>query len=242
MIALLKKFQLVSSDKRRYALNNCKQLQLHMYNKRNLKTRWTAINVEWDSKKREWRWPISPRSIQWYSGEVIWKIWMAGDDWTDGSAVLVTHGLMWNKTRRREWNRFLYVAPRNGHVRPPFLVVSLINPECLAWKPLLFVSARADTANFIANWTLRKHAGHLHANPFISLAFLSLLLSPLRLSATGRPPLTGIVHARFCQRNSMSRWKRNPNRIFCNGSHSSHGTNDSFAWICFLFRCTLLKY
>lgn len=47
----------------------------------------------------------------------------------------------WPDENREKGNRFLCTAPRNGHVRPPFLVVSLINPECLAWKPLLFVSA-----------------------------------------------------------------------------------------------------
>lgn len=42
--------------------------------------------------------------------------------------------------------------------RPPFLVVSLINPEWLAWKPLVFVLERARTVNFVGSGLLRNMA------------------------------------------------------------------------------------
>lgn len=104
-------------------------------------------------------------------------------------------------TKEPKRNRSYAEGRRTELVPRPFSVVSLINPECLAWKPLLFVLDRTDTANFIANWTPWKHAGHLHANPFISLALLSSVIYAtllLRHSAQGS----------FCTPNSSSRWKR----------------------------------
>lgn len=87
------------------------------------------------------RWPISPRIDR--NG---WR-WMVKQfekfEWqvTIGHVRFASSLRAWPDENREKGNRFLCTAPRNGHVRPPFLVVSLINPECLAWKPLLFVSA-----------------------------------------------------------------------------------------------------
>lgn len=52
------------------------------------------------------------------------------------------------------WSR----TPFAGAWRPPFLVVSLINPEWLAWKPLVFVLERARTVNFVGSGLLRNMA------------------------------------------------------------------------------------
>lgn len=52
------------------------------------------------------------------------------------------------------WSR----TPFAGARRPPFLAVSLINPEWLAWKPLVFVLERARTVNFVGSGLLRNMA------------------------------------------------------------------------------------
>jgi len=52
---------------------------------------------------------------------------------------------------------------------PPFFVVSLINPEWPARKPLVFVVETARTVNFVASWfAASEHGGHRHANRNVS--------------------------------------------------------------------------
>lgn len=60
--------------------------------------------------------------------------------------------------RMRRISFYMVFTPSAVARRPPFLVVSLINPEWLAWKPLVFVLERARTVNFVGSGLLRNMA------------------------------------------------------------------------------------
>ena len=76
------------------------------------------------------RWPINPGiDREWMAVKQFQKFeWQV----TIGHVRFASSLRAWPDENREKGNRFLCTAPRNGHVRPPFLVVSLINPECLA--------------------------------------------------------------------------------------------------------------